>query len=308
VVALDAVNDEVVVEGWRSGTGRTVLDRIAELREYAGGFLVTFVEREGRLGGTRLDAAEKIAEAAGEVRVTIAGGVTTPAEIARLDELGCDAQIGMALYKGVLDLTEAFAAPLRSDRPDGLWPTVVVDEHDVALGLTYSNLESLRQAIQTRRGVYWSRSRGRLWIKGESSGAVQELLNVGVDCDRDALRFRVRQAGTGFCHRETRTCWGEREGIVGLARKLREYLADAPGESYTRRLANDPQLLGAKLREEAAELAAEGSAERVAEEAGDLIYFTLAKLAATGVPLEQVEQVLASRRKKVTRRPGNAKA
>jgi phosphoribosyl-ATP pyrophosphohydrolase len=244
VVALDAVNDEVVVEGWRSGTGRTVLDRIAELREYAGGFLVTFVEREGRLGGTRLDAAEKIAEAAGEVRVTIAGGVTTPAEIARLDE----------------------------------------------------------------RGVYWSRSRGGLWIKGESSGAVQELLSVGVDCDRDALRFRVRQAGTGFCHRETRTCWGESEGIIGLARKLREYLADAPGESYTRRLANDPQLLGAKLREEAAELAAEGSAERVAEEAGDLIYFTLAKLAATGVPLEQVEQVLASRRKKVTRRPGNAKA
>ena len=308
VVALDAVNDEVVVEGWRSGTGRTVLDRIAELKEYAGGFLVTFVEREGRLGGTRLDAAEKIAQAAGDVRVTIAGGVTTPAEIAKLDELGCDAQIGMALYKGVLDLAEAFAAPLRSDRPDGLWPTVVVDEHDVALGLTYSNLESLRQAIETRRGVYWSRSRGGLWVKGESSGAIQELLSVGVDCDRDALRFRVRQAGTGFCHRQTRTCWGESEGVTGLARMLRDYLPSAPLDSYTRRLANDPQLLGAKLREEAAELAAEESAQRVAEEAGDLIYFTLAKLAATGVSLEQVEQVLAARRKKVTRRPGNAKA
>ncbi|MFM7118538.1 MAG: phosphoribosyl-ATP diphosphatase [Planctomycetota bacterium] len=308
VVALDAVNDEVVVEGWRSGTGRTVLDRIAELKEYAGGFLVTFVEREGRLGGTRLDAAEKIAAAAGDVRVTIAGGVTTPAEIAKLDELGCDAQIGMALYKGVLGLAEAFAAPLRSDRPDGLWPTVVVDEHDVALGLTYSNLESLKQAIETRRGVYWSRSRGGLWVKGESSGAVQELLSVGMDCDRDALRFRVRQAGTGFCHRQTRTCWGESEGVIGLARMLRDYLPSAPSDSYTRRLANDPQLLGAKLREEASELAAEESTERVAEEAGDLIYFMLAKLAATGVPLEQVEQILAARRKKVTRRPGKAKA
>jgi phosphoribosyl-ATP pyrophosphohydrolase len=308
VVALDAVNDEVVVEGWRSGTGRTVLDRIAELKKYAGGFLVTFVEREGRLGGTRLDAAEKIAAAAGDVRVTIAGGVTTPAEIAKLDELGCDAQIGMALYKGVLGLAEAFAAPLRSDRPDGLWPTVVVDEHDVALGLTYSNLESLKQAIETRRGVYWSRSRGGLWVKGESSGAVQELLSVGMDCDRDALRFRVRQAGTGFCHRQTRTCWGESEGVIGLARMLRDYLPSAPSDSYTRRLANDPQLLGAKLREEASELAAEESAERVAEEAGDLIYFMLAKLAATGVPLEQVEQILAARRKKVTRRLGNAKA
>jgi phosphoribosyl-ATP pyrophosphohydrolase len=183
-----------------------------------------------------------------------------------------------------------------------------VDEHDVALGLTYSNLESLRQAIEMRRGVYWSRSRGGLWVKGESSGAIQELLSVGVDCDRDALRFRVRQAGTGFCHRQTRTCWGESEGVTGLARMLRDYLPSAPLDSYTRRLANDPQLLGAKLREEAAELAAEESAQRVAEEAGDLIYFTLAKLAATGVSLEQVEQVLAARRKKVTRRPGNAKA
>lgn len=308
VVALDAVNDEVVVEGWQSGTGRTVIDRIAELKEYAGGFLVTFVEREGRLGGTRLDAAEKIAEAAGDVRVTIAGGVTTPAEIAKLDEIGCDAQIGMALYKGVLDLAEAFAAPLRSDRPDGLWPTIVVDEHDVALGLTYSNLESLRQAIETRRGVYWSRSRGGIWVKGASSGAAQELLSVGVDCDRDALRFRVRQSGTGFCHLQTRTCWGESEGVAGLARILYEYVPQAPADSYTRRLANDPQLLGAKLREEAAELAAEESAERIAEEAGDLIYFTLAKLAAAGVPLEQVERILATRRKKVTRRPGNAKA
>jgi phosphoribosyl-ATP pyrophosphohydrolase len=268
---------------------------------------VTFVEREGRLGGTRLDAAERIAEAAGDVRVTIAGGVTTPAEIAELDRFGCDAQIGMALYKGVLDLTEAFAAPLSSDRPDGLWPTVVVDEHDVALGLAYSNLESLRQAMTQRRGVYWSRSRGGLWVKGESSGAGQELLNVSADCDRDTLRFRVRQAGPGFCHRQTRTCWGESEGVTGLARRLRDYLVTAPAESYTRRLANDPQLLGAKLREEARELAEATTSNEIAHEAGDVIYFTLAKLAAAGVSLADVEQVLAARRRKVTRRPGHAK-
>ncbi|MFN6208645.1 MAG: phosphoribosyl-ATP diphosphatase, partial [Planctomycetota bacterium] len=203
--------------------------------------------------------------------------------------------------------TEAFAAPLVSDRPDGLWPTVVVDEHDVALGLAYSNLESLRQAIALRRGVYWSRSRGGLWVKGESSGAVQELLEVAVDCDRDALRFRVRQAGPGFCHRQTRTCWGESEGVSGLAEKLRHYLGTAPAESYTRRLASDPQLLGAKLREEAGDLAAAQTPQEIAAEAGDVIYFTLAKLAAADVRLAEVEQVLAARRRKVTRRPGNAK-
>ncbi|MFN9344456.1 MAG: phosphoribosyl-ATP diphosphatase, partial [Planctomycetota bacterium] len=119
--------------------------------------------------------------------------------------------------------------------------------------------------------------------------------------------FRVRQAGPGFCHRQTRTCWGESEGVSGLAEKLRQYLGTAPAESYTRRLASDPQLLGAKLREEAGELAAAQTPQEIAAEAGDVIYFTLAKLAAADVRLAEVEQVLAARRRKVTRRPGNAK-
>ena len=67
--------------------------------------------------------------------MTIAGGVTTAAEIAKLDDLGADAQLGMALYTGRLSLAEALTAPTRSDRPDGLWPTVVVDQHQRALGL-----------------------------------------------------------------------------------------------------------------------------------------------------------------------------
>ena len=62
-----------------------------------------------------------------------------------IDHMGADAQVGMALYKGHLGLADAIAAPLRSDRPDGLWPTVVTDEQGVALGLVYSNAESLRE-------------------------------------------------------------------------------------------------------------------------------------------------------------------
>ena len=58
-----------------------------------------------------------------------------------------------------------------------------------------------------RRGIYWSRSRDSLWIKGETSGATQELLRVELDCDCDALRFVVRQHGSGFCHTGTPGCW-----------------------------------------------------------------------------------------------------
>jgi phosphoribosyl-AMP cyclohydrolase len=147
-----------------------VLERIAALRELVGGFLVTFVEREGRLQGTDLAFAKEIRAAAGEAAVTIAGGITTAEEVRELDRLGCDAQIGMALYTDKLPLAEGFAAPLRSDRPDGLWPTIVADERGTALGLCYSNLDSLRAALAQGQGVYHSRARG-LWVKGASSGA-----------------------------------------------------------------------------------------------------------------------------------------
>jgi phosphoribosyl-AMP cyclohydrolase / phosphoribosyl-ATP pyrophosphohydrolase len=301
IAALDARHGEVVVEGWQKRTGHGVLERIAELRDVAGGFLVTFVEREGRLQGTDLDFAKEIRAAAGDAEVTIAGGITTADEIAQLDRLGCAAQVGMALYTGRLGLAEAFSAPLRSDRQDGLWPTVVVDERGNALGLCYSDLESLRAALEQDRGVYRSRARG-LWVKGATSGATQELLRIDADCDRDCLRVTVRQQPPGFCHLNTRTCWGADGGLGALARRLAERRVAAPPGSYTAKLFADPALLGAKLREEAAELADAAGGAEVIHEAADVLYFTLATLARHGIDLAEVEHALNRRALQVTRR------
>lgn len=230
----------------------------------------------------------------------------SPRATPALDRLGVDAQVGMALYKGALDLGDALAAPLTSDRPDGLWPTVVVDELGTALGLAYSSAQSLRQAVHLRRGVYHSRTRG-LWIKGAQSGATQDLLRIDLDCDRDTLRFTLRQRGTGFCHHQTRTCWGEDGGLAALARRLARRLADAPSGSYTRRLLDNPQLLRGKLIEEAGELAAARGPAHVAEEAADVLYFTLVALARGGVDLAKVGAILDDRALRVTRRSGRAK-
>lgn len=298
VVALDARHGEVVTHGWRQGSGRRLLDSVRRFRDLCGGFLVTFVEREGRMGGTDIDMARRVVEEAGDARVTIAGGITTPEEIAELDRIGVDAQVGMALYTGRLGLAQAFAAPLSSDRVDGLWPTVVTDDRGVALGLAYSSAESLEQAIETRRGVYQSRTRG-LWAKGETSGATQELLGVAVDCDRDALRFTVRQEGA-YCHVGTRTCWGEDHGLGRLQRRLVGIAASRPGGSNTVRLLDDSELLDAKLREEMEELL-EHDAD-VAAEVADLIYFTLVKSVAAGIGLEDVEEILDMRERRVSRR------
>ena len=302
IAALDARHGEVVVEGWQQGTGRGILERIAELRAHAAGFLVTFVELEGRMGGTNLELAKAVVEAAGtDCRVTIAGGVTTPEEIRALDEIGADAQVGMALYTGRLDLGDAIMAPLVTDRPDGLYPTVVVDERGVALGLVYSSRESIREAVRRRLGIYQSRSRG-LWVKGETSGATQELLRIDLDCDRDGPRFVVRQSGPGFCHLDTRTCWGEDAGLGHLARTLAARREQAPPGSYSAKLFADPALLAGKLREEADELAEASEREHVIWEAADVLYFTLARLAKEGIDLAEVEAHLDRRASKVTRR------
>ena len=114
MVALDSRDGEVVSHGWRRGTGMSLLPRIEALTDLCGGFLVTFVELEGRLDGTDLDRAEAVARSAGETRVTLAGGITTAAEIEALDSLGMDAQVGMALYTGDLSLADSVGALLTS--------------------------------------------------------------------------------------------------------------------------------------------------------------------------------------------------
>lgn len=307
IVALDARDGEVVTEGWTKSTGVSIERRIGELREYAGGFLVTFVEREGRMQGLPIDRIERLVQLASPARLTVAGGVRTPDDVAAADRAGADAQVGMALYTKAFDLADGFCAALRSDRPDGLWPTVVTDTSGRAHGLTYSNIDSVRAAIAERRGVYYSRSRQSVWRKGETSGDTQELLRVTADCDRDALRFTVRQRGRGFCHLGTDTCFGQLSGFGALDLTIAARTADAPAGSYTARLLTEPGLLERKLLEEVAELVEASTPNDAADEAADVIYFATVAAHARGASLAAVERCLEERSLRVTRRPGDAK-
>ncbi|MCE2967947.1 MAG: histidinol dehydrogenase [Phycisphaerales bacterium] len=325
IAALDADHGSVVVEGWRKSTGETILDRMKRLQGLVGGFLITFVEREGRLGGTNMELVPELVRIATEAgaRVTIAGGVTTAQDIAQLDALGADAQVGMALYTGRITLAQAIAAPLRSDRADGLWPTVVTDETGVALGLAYSSAESLEHAVNTGRGTYHSRTRG-LWVKGETSGNTQQLVGIDLDCDRDTLRFRVRQSTdtpdgrASFCHTGDYTCFGQATGLAALAARLPTSIIQGPAAngapaadsgSYSARLLRDPALLRAKLIEEAGELAdaVTSDAAAVTHEAADVMYFAMVAMRRAGVTLADVSRELDRRALRVSRRPGDAK-
>ena len=100
-------------------------------------------------------------------------------------------------YPDLLPAHVLITSAIRSDRPDGLYPTLVTNENGITLGLVYSNEESIEVALQTGRGVYHSRRHG-LWFKGQESGHTQELVNILMDCDADALQFNVRQSGEGI--------------------------------------------------------------------------------------------------------------
>ncbi|KAF8621672.1 hypothetical protein AX15_007685 [Amanita polypyramis BW_CC] len=205
-----------------------------------------------------------------------------------------------------INVADAFLAPIVSDRPDGLFPTVVSSQIGHTLGLVYSSHESVAESITTGKGVYQSRKHG-IWRKGETSGAVQDVVSIRLDCDSDSLEFRVVQHGSGFCHLNRHSCFGHSRGLSALEHTLTSRLASAPEGSYTKRLFSDPELLHSKIMEEADELCRANAPDEVAFETADLTYFALTKCVAAGVGIRDIEKSLDIKAKRVTRRPGNAK-
>jgi phosphoribosyl-ATP pyrophosphohydrolase/phosphoribosyl-AMP cyclohydrolase len=188
----------------------------------------------------------------------------------------------------------------------GLVPCVVQDwSTGEVLTLAYMNVLALRRTRETGELHLWSRSRDELWHKGATSGNTQAVRALRLDCDGDAVLALVDPAGPA-CHTGERTCFhrGEldppapHEALPALERTLRARADERPGGSYTVTLLDDPELAGAKVREEAEEVtraAREESDERVDEEAADVVYHLLVLLAGRHRRLADVERVLDAR-------------
>jgi len=189
----------------------------------------------------------------------------------------------------------------------GLVPCVVQDAGSgEVLTVAYMNAEALRLTRETGEMHFFSRRRRELWHKGETSGNTQALRAIRYDCDADALVALVEPAGPA-CHTGERTCFyrGELEPGVpfevlpALERTIVARAAERPEKSYTTRLLDDLAFTGAKVQEEAEEVARaarEESDERVAEEAADVIYHLLVLLHGRGLSLADAERVLEARR------------
>ena len=190
----------------------------------------------------------------------------------------------------------------------GLVPCVIQDwRSGEVLTLAYMNREALRRTRETGELHLYSRSRQELWHKGASSGNTQAVRALRLDCDGDALLALVEPAGPA-CHTGARTCFhrGEldppapHEVLPGLERTVAARAAERPAGSYTAALLAEPARVGAKVQEEAEEVARaarEESDERVAEEAADVLYHLTVLLRSRGLSLADPAGVLGARRR-----------
>jgi phosphoribosyl-AMP cyclohydrolase / phosphoribosyl-ATP pyrophosphohydrolase len=190
---------------------------------------------------------------------------------------------------------------------NGLVPCVIQDwASGEVLTLAYMNGEALSRTRASGELHLFSRSRGEQWHKGETSGNVQRVRALRLDCDGDTLLALVEPAGPA-CHTGERTCFhrGElepgapHETLPALERTLVERARERPAGSYTVELLDDPPRIGAKVMEEAEEVsraAREESDERVDEEAADVLYHLLVLLHSRGRTLGDAERVLDGRR------------
>jgi phosphoribosyl-ATP pyrophosphohydrolase len=179
----------------------------------------------------------------------------------------------------------------------GMVPTIVCDAAGGRpLMLAYSTRESLASALQQEAGIYWSRSRQRLWRKGEMSGNTQRLVSVVPDCDRDALIFCVEQSGPS-CHLGAQSCFDGEVPFTWatLVERLRRRAVTEDALSYTQRLLSGESLLAEKLTEEAAELAEARSHSEAIWECADLLYFMTVKMQQTGIGITDVMDELRRR-------------
>ena len=194
---------------------------------------------------------------------------------------------------------------------DGLVPCIAQDASSgEVLTLAWMSPESLELTERTGEVHYFSRSRQAIWKKGETSGNVQKVRQLRVDCDGDALVALIDPAGPA-CHTGERTCFfrelgsGEApapeagEALAELQRTVARRAEQRPAGSYTVELLEDPGLAGEKVREEAEEVTRavrEESDRRVAEEAADLLYHLTVLLESRDIGLERVMEVLNERR------------
>jgi len=192
-----------------------------------------------------------------------------------------------------------------SKNTDGLIPAIIQDsETKTVLMLGYMNAEAYQKTVDTQKVTFYSRTKKRLWTKGEESGNFLNLVDIKNDCDNDTLLLKVDPTGP-VCHTGNDTCFNEKNEALDFLSELEKIIQNKKNnpsqESYTSSLfAKGINKIAQKVGEEATELiieAKDNDDEKFKNEAADLLFHYLVLLSAKEVELEQVIEVLKNRQK-----------
>ena len=302
IVAVDARAGEIVVDGWKTKTGLDLFQAAKDVEPFAGELLFTCVEREGTMTGANLEAVRRLREAL-NCQITVAGGVSTLGEVEQIAALGCDVQLGMALYTGKINLADAFIASLNwkkgqsGENKSSLLPLIVQTPDGQVMMSGFTDNEALSETFKRGNVCFHSRTRNKLWMKGENSGNVLRLVRLRADCDRDAILATARPAGP-VCHTGAWSCFspGKDYSLEFLQEIITERFRNPSPGSYTATL--DDDLVREKIMEEAKELCRANTHEEIIWEAADLLYFSTVLMTRAGVTVQEILDELDRRNKK----------
>ena len=297
IISVDAINGEIAIKGWTETAGIPLIDGAKEAEKYASELLFTCVEREGCMTGTDMELVKSLRQAV-SCRLVVAGGVSTVEEIVALEKLGCDVQLGMALYTGAVSLKDAFIGCLNWEKVDMI-PVIAQSEAGEVLMMGYANKEAFEKTFACGKLTFWSRTRNVLWTKGEHSGNFLEVKKLRVDCDRDTILATVIPHGP-VCHTGSWTCFSSESDAKSTLERLYETISERfanpkPG-SYTATL--DGKHVREKIEEEAEELTEAEDHEEAVWECADLLYFMSVLMYQEKVTWKQVLDELDRRHKK----------
>ncbi len=298
IISVDAINGKIAVKGWTETVDIPLIEGAKQAEKYASELLFTCVEKEGCMQGTDMEACRALRGAV-KCRVVVAGGVNTVEQIAQLEKIGCDVQLGMALYTGAVSLKDAFIGCLDFEKTNGMIPVIAQSPSGEVLMLGYSNREAFEKSFETGKLTFFSRTRGKLWTKGETSGHFLELVKMRADCDRDTVLATVLPNG-GVCHTGSYTCFSSdpdpKSSLERLYSTIAERFANPKPGSYTATL--DSKRVREKIMEEAEELTDEAETrDNVIWEAADLLYFVSVLMYKEGVAWKDVYDELDKRHK-----------
>ncbi|CAF4117487.1 unnamed protein product [Adineta steineri] len=290
--------NEVLIHGRRTNTHINIITRINQLIQIGVNVIsITFVQTEGHLSGIpRQQIHDLILQIPSNIeKIYIGGGIST---LEDLEYLWSYPRIipllGSAIWKNKLTIASIYNSMIHFDE-NGIVPAIIQDKNGIVKGLCYMNRESIEETCQERKLYRYSRKLQRLIMKGETSGDIQHIIQISLDCDGDTILITV-DSKNPFCHTGHHSCFNLQTSIKANFGTLADHIkSKIDSDSYSGKIQRNPQLALAKIMEEFWEVVA-GHEDNQISECSDLFVHLIMYLNGMGITIEDISNELNSRR------------